>query len=42
VVVGKLLEAKEYSYGYDAQTGEFGDLVAKNRVTPACVVRLTP
>jgi len=28
VVVGKLLDSKEYSYGYDAQTSEFGDLMS--------------
>src|SRR6185437_3819139 len=27
VVVGKLLENASYSYGYDAQTGQYGDLV---------------
>jgi chaperonin GroEL len=39
VVVGKLLEAKEYSYGYDAQTGEYGDLVALGIIDPTKVVR---
>ncbi|VFU09135.1 chaperonin GroEL [Methylocella tundrae] len=39
VVVGKLLEAKDYSYGYDAQTGEFGDLVALGIIDPTKVVR---
>jgi chaperonin GroEL len=39
VVVGKLLEAKEYSYGYDAQTGEYGDLVTRGIIDPAKVVR---
>jgi chaperonin GroEL len=29
VVVGKILENNKYSYGYNAQTGEYGDLVAK-------------
>ena len=26
IVVGKLLENKDYAYGYDAQTGEYGDM----------------
>ena len=39
VVVGKLLEAKEYNYGYDAQTGEFGDLVKLGIIDPTKVVR---
>jgi chaperonin GroEL len=39
VVVGKLLEAKDYAHGYDAQTGEFGDLYTKGIIDPAKVVR---
>ena len=39
VVVGKLLEANEYAHGYDAQTGEFGDLYKKGIIDPAKVVR---
>ena len=39
VVVGKLLEAKEYNYGYDAQTGEYGDLVKLGIIDPTKVVR---
>ncbi|MEJ0096480.1 MAG: chaperonin GroEL [Methylocella sp.] len=39
VVVGKLLEAKEYNYGYDAQTGEYGDLVALGIIDPTKVIR---
>jgi chaperonin GroEL (HSP60 family) len=39
VVIGKLPEAKEYSYGYDAQTGEYGDLVALGIIDPTKVVR---
>ena len=39
VVVGKLLEAKEYGYGYDAQTGKYGDLVALGIIDPTKVVR---
>src|SRR6266498_4049153 len=29
VVVGKILEKDTYAYGYDAQSGEFGNLVSK-------------
>jgi chaperonin GroEL len=39
VVVGKLLEAREYNYGFDAQTGEYGDLVALGIIDPTKVVR---
>ena len=39
VVVGKLLEAKEYNFGYDAQTGEYGDLVKLGIIDPTKVVR---
>jgi chaperonin GroEL len=39
VVVGKLLEANEYSYGYDAQTGEYGDLAGRGIIDPTKVVR---
>jgi hypothetical protein len=28
-VVGKILENDTYAYGFDAQTGEFGNLVTK-------------
>ena len=39
VVVGKLLESGDYGYGYDAQTGEYGDLVKKGIIDPTKVVR---
>jgi chaperonin GroEL len=39
VVVGKLLESKEYAYGYNAQTGEYGDLVKAGIIDPTKVVR---
>jgi chaperonin GroEL len=39
VVVGKLLETKDYNYGYDAQTGEYGDLVKLGIIDPTKVVR---
>jgi chaperonin GroEL len=39
VVVGKLLEAKEYGYGFDAQKGEYGDLMKLGIIDPTKVVR---
>jgi chaperonin GroEL len=41
VVVGKILEwdSNDFNYGYDAATGEYGDLVAKGIVDPLKVVR---
>ncbi|TDX67543.1 chaperonin GroEL [Methylosinus sp. sav-2] len=39
VVVGKLLESTDYSFGYDAQTGEYGDLVKLGIIDPTKVVR---
>src|SRR5256714_1357218 len=40
VVVGKILEKDTYSYGYDAQTGEIGNLVSKGIIDPTKVVRI--
>ena len=39
VVVGKLLESKDYAFGYNAQTGEYGDLVKLGIIDPTKVVR---
>ena len=39
MVVGKLLEAKDYAHGYDAQTGEYGDLYKLGIIDPTKVVR---
>ncbi|KRE04934.1 molecular chaperone GroEL [Bosea sp. Root381] len=39
VVVGKLLESQDYAWGYDAQTGEYGDLVTAGIIDPTKVVR---
>ena len=39
VVVGKILENNKYSFGYNAQTGEYGDLVAEGVIDPTKVVR---
>jgi chaperonin GroEL len=39
VVIGKILEREHHAYGYDAQTGAYGDLLSKGIVDPAKVVR---
>ena len=38
-VVGKIMDKDQYSYGYDAQTGEYGNLVTKGIIDPTKVVR---
>jgi chaperonin GroEL len=39
VVVGKIMDKDQYSYGYDAQAGEYGNLVTKGIIDPTKVVR---
>src|SRR5690242_3255912 len=39
IVIGKLLESKDANYGYDAQKGEFTDLVQAGIIDPTKVVR---
>jgi chaperonin GroEL len=39
IVVGKLLESKNTSWGFDAQTGEYTDLVKAGIIDPTKVVR---
>ncbi|MCC0001582.1 MAG: chaperonin GroEL [Methylobacteriaceae bacterium] len=39
VVVGKLVEAKDYAYGYDAQNGDYADMVKAGIIDPTKVVR---
>ncbi|WP_407180002.1 chaperonin GroEL [Bradyrhizobium sp. STM 3562] len=39
LVLGKILENKEYAWGFDAQTGEYGNLFAKGIIDPTKVVR---
>jgi chaperonin GroEL len=39
VVVGKVLDQDQYNYGFDAQTGEYGNLVSKGIIDPTKVVR---
>ena len=40
VVVGKILDKDQYNYGFDAQSGEFGNLVTKGIIDPTKVVRI--
>jgi chaperonin GroEL len=40
VVSGKVLENAAYGYGYDAQSGEYKDLVAAGIIDPTKVVRV--
>jgi chaperonin GroEL len=40
VVVGKLLDSKDTNYGFDAQTGEYVDMVKAGIIDPTKVVRL--
>jgi len=39
VVVGKLVESKDYAYGFDAQSGDYADMVKKGIIDPTKVVR---
>ncbi len=39
VIAGKLLESKDYNYGYDARIGEFTDMIKSGIVDPTEVVR---
>jgi len=40
IVVGKLLEQKNFSHGYDAQTGRYGDMFKAGIIDPTKVVRI--
>jgi chaperonin GroEL len=39
IVVGKILEKDTYAFGFDAQTGEYGNLFSKGIIDPTKVVR---
>ncbi|QWW70836.1 chaperonin GroEL [Rhizobium sp. WYJ-E13] len=39
IIVGKLREKTDFSYGWNAQTNEYGDLYAQGVIDPAKVVR---
>src|SRR2546425_602412 len=40
VIVGRVRESKDDNFGFDAETGEFGDLVKAGVIDPAKVTRL--
>jgi len=39
VIVGKILDKDQYAYGFDAQNGEYVNLVSKGIIDPTKVVR---
>jgi chaperonin GroEL len=39
IIVGKLMESKDANYGYDAQKGEFTDMIQAGIIDPTKVVR---
>jgi chaperonin GroEL len=39
VVIGKILEKEQYAFGYDAQSGDYVDMVKKGIIDPTKVVR---
>lgn len=39
IVVGKVMESNEYNFGYNAQTGEYVDMMASGIIDPAKVVK---
>ncbi len=38
-IVGKILEKDQYAFGFDAQTGEYVNMVSKGIIDPTKVVR---
>src|SRR5436190_3641161 len=40
VIVGKILEKDQYSYGFVSQTGEYVNLISKGIIDPTKVVRV--
>ena len=39
VIVGKIIEKDQYAFGFDGQSGEYGNLVTKGIIDPTKVVR---
>ena len=39
IIVGKILEKDQYSFGFDAQSGEYVDMLKKGIIDPTKVVR---
>jgi chaperonin GroEL len=40
VIIGKILDKDTYAFGFDAQSGEYGNLIAKGIIDPTKVVRV--
>jgi len=40
IVVGKVMDERSGSFGYDAQADQYGDLIEKGIIDPAKVVRI--
>src|SRR5439155_25081725 len=40
VVIGKIRDSKEENFGFNAETGEYGDMVKMGVIDPAKVTRL--
>jgi chaperonin GroEL len=40
IIVGKIIEKDQYAYGFDAQTGEYANLISKGIIDPTKVVRV--
>ena len=40
VIVGRVRESKDENFGYNAETGEFGDMIKAGVIDPAKVTRL--
>ncbi|MDP3371658.1 MAG: chaperonin GroEL [Candidatus Paracaedibacteraceae bacterium] len=39
IVIGKIMDSKDYTFGFDAQTGTYGDMVKNGIIDPTKVVR---
>ena len=39
IVAGKIADSDDYNWGFDAQTNEYGDLIARGIIDPVKVVR---
>jgi chaperonin GroEL len=39
IVMGRILDTDDYAFGFDAQTGQYGDLFSKGIIDPTKVVR---
>jgi chaperonin GroEL len=39
VIVGKIVEKDQYAYGFDAQSGDYVNMLSKGIIDPAKVVR---